>query len=222
MDLEYQQVKTKNNAGIDIRIYFKGINIAMDLASAQWSRLRNGQLDASRALEDFSIAQRNFKTSNNLRYDHAMAMSGKPFKGGVVGIAWVDTVCSPDVTVQASLIEDRNLYLALVAVHELGHFLSADHDPSSGACSGGYIMGPSIYVADEARARIQHEFSSCSITSFVNNLRSLGSNRCTLQHSFTDAEYNAYRSEPIGGEVLSLDQQCQVYFGGASFACNKV
>ncbi|KAL3863453.1 hypothetical protein ACJMK2_005207, partial [Sinanodonta woodiana] len=80
MDLEYQQVKNANSQGIDIRIYCKGIHVALDSTGAPWSSNTedsSGQVNATNALKEFSVWQRNFKNSNNLAYDHAMAMSGQ-------------------------------------------------------------------------------------------------------------------------------------------------
>ncbi|KAK3590219.1 hypothetical protein CHS0354_041280 [Potamilus streckersoni] len=46
-----------------------------------------------------------------------------------------------------------------------------------------------------------------------------GSTRCTLNHNFNDTAYDEYRAGAIGGDVLSLDYECQVYYGSGSSAC---
>ncbi|KAL3863918.1 hypothetical protein ACJMK2_005639 [Sinanodonta woodiana] len=193
-----------------------------DASGAPWSYQSvdsSGKLNSSKALDAFSAWQKNYRTANNLQYDLAMAMTAKKFQGTPVGITWYSGVCFPDSYYYASVIEDRGCRLALAATHEIGHFFSASHDPTTGSCSSGYIMIATLYTANATTATIQHTFSACSISSMTTFLNNLGSNRCTRQHSFTDAEYTAYRSQPIGGEVLSLNQQCQIYYGPASFAC---
>ncbi|KAK3590029.1 hypothetical protein CHS0354_041055 [Potamilus streckersoni] len=78
MDLEYQQVKYANSLGIDIRIYLKGVHVALDASGAPWSYQAvdfNGNLNSTKALNDFSAWQKNFRIANNLQYDHAMAMT---------------------------------------------------------------------------------------------------------------------------------------------------
>ncbi|KAL3863917.1 hypothetical protein ACJMK2_005638 [Sinanodonta woodiana] len=173
MDLEYQQVKSANTLGIDIRIYLKGVRVALVASDAPWSSPAvdsTGKLNSSKALNDFSTWQKNYQIANNLQYDLALAVTALC----IAGKTWFSAVCFSDSFYHASIIEDRGCRLALTAVHELGHFLAANHDPTNGSCSYGYIMAPSFYTANATTASIQHTFSSCSISSMTSFLYNLG------------------------------------------------
>jgi Metallo-peptidase family M12/Domain of unknown function DUF11 len=80
--------------------------------------------------------------------------------GNTIGIAYLDSVCDNQNAV--GLTESRNTWLdSLVAAHEMGHNLGADHDgDSQGSCpntpSSGFLMAPVVSGTDD--------FSQCSLT----------------------------------------------------------
>ncbi|KAK3577405.1 hypothetical protein CHS0354_032253 [Potamilus streckersoni] len=102
-----------------------------DASGAPWSYQAadfSGNINSSKALNDFSTWQKNYAIANNLRYDHAMAMTN----------------------------------------------LAANHDPTTGPCSNGYIMVSAFYRSYTTTATTKHKFSSCSISSMTNFLSKLG------------------------------------------------
>ncbi len=69
-------------------------------------------------------------------------ISGKNFDGSIIGLAYVDTVCS-NSRYSTSITQSYESFLmsqVLVSAHEIGHNLGATHDSSA---DGRYIMWPS-------------------------------------------------------------------------------
>ncbi|KAL3864262.1 hypothetical protein ACJMK2_005963 [Sinanodonta woodiana] len=217
MDQVYQgfQEHPSNSAGLAIRLAFSGILIACDSAGAPWSTNRT---NASSDLSDFATWHNNLKLKLNLKYDIAMGISGY-----VVSfcVAFAHAIC--DAQAGASIIYDTRFstWLMTTAVHELGHILGASHDQSHG-CSGGFLMSVNAFTANTSTATTQYEFTNCAISAIERIITKLGSSRCTLNHNFNDTQYDQYRAGAIGGDVVSLDFQCQVYYGSGSFACLKL
>ncbi|QNA46049.1 M12 family metallo-peptidase [Lacibacter sediminis] len=86
-----------------------------------------------------------------------------PDNGGVVGLAFVGAVCSSaKYQVNRDLFSQTGLQAGVLAAHETGHNLSAQHDASGAP----YIMAPSL--ADPPNT----VFSSASILSMTNYLNS--------------------------------------------------
>jgi hypothetical protein len=88
----------------------------------------------------------------------AHLFTGKNLDGSVVGVAFVNAVCS-NSAVGVSQAGNMSSIASLIAAHEIGHNFGAPHDNESGSvCSGsgsGFLMNPAITGTDN--------FSSCSL-----------------------------------------------------------
>lgn len=94
----------------------------------------------------------------------AHLFTGRSLDGGVLGVAWIGTVCDPMYS--TGLSEDfttDDTSLVLLSAHEIGHIFGAYHDNESGSPCGtvpfGYIMNPYISTG------LELQFSGCSLSS---------------------------------------------------------
>ncbi|XP_018409167.1 PREDICTED: disintegrin and metalloproteinase domain-containing protein 9-like [Nanorana parkeri] len=78
------------------------------------------------------------------------------FQGGVIGMAFVGTICSPRLGSSISTFSGSPQSHASVVAHELGHILGMNHDDTE--CKGSYIM----HSADIGAKT----FSTCSANDF--------------------------------------------------------
>ncbi|KAK3578142.1 hypothetical protein CHS0354_010096 [Potamilus streckersoni] len=216
IDTVYQpfQSHPSNTAGLDIRLFFSGIVISCGSTTAAWS---SSGSSSSSDLSSFASWQSSQKTKYGFKYDIAMGISGK-MKGSVLGIAYVGTICNSQYGANVIYETPSSTWLMTTSAHELGHNLGASHDEDLG-CPLGYIMSAYARTGTVATATTQYEFSTCSVGTIQTKISSLGSTRCTLNYNFNDTAYDEYRAGAIGGDVLSLDYQCQVYYGSGSSAC---
>ncbi|KAJ8013639.1 hypothetical protein DPEC_G00031900 [Dallia pectoralis] len=100
-----------------------------------------------------------------VRNDDAQLIVGQPgaFGGGILGMAFVGTVCSASTAGGISVFRDNELaYFSTIMAHELGHNLGMNHDvyPSC-TCAGG--KGTCIMAASATGASV---FSNCSASNF--------------------------------------------------------
>ncbi|HEU4429126.1 MAG TPA: putative Ig domain-containing protein, partial [Myxococcota bacterium] len=70
-------------------------------------------------------------------YDDAMLFSGRNFDGSTVGVAFVEAACTPWRFGISQFLSQSDFYTSLIAAHELGHNLGANHTSNG-------IMAPSI------------------------------------------------------------------------------
>ncbi|MBS0421616.1 MAG: hypothetical protein JSR66_28160 [Proteobacteria bacterium] len=104
---------------------------------------------------------RSYRGANAAQMETGLShlMTGRDLDGGVVGIAYISSVCNGDAADSLSEGAHSALESALIAAHELGHNFNAPHDGEAGACQStpqSYLMAPQINYSDQ--------FSSCSIT----------------------------------------------------------
>uniref|UniRef100_A0A3B1JYH8 ADAM metallopeptidase domain 9b n=1 Tax=Astyanax mexicanus TaxID=7994 RepID=A0A3B1JYH8_ASTMX len=82
-----------------------------------------------------------------IRNDMAQLIVGQSgaYTGGILGMAFVGTVCSANTGGGISVFSNSNLqYFSTVLAHEMGHNLGMNHDDKRCQCSGGScIMGSS-------------------------------------------------------------------------------
>jgi hypothetical protein len=77
---------------------------------------------------------------------------------GILGAAYLETVCDPELAVGVTQLQSRYADAALITAHEFGHNLGAPHDAEPGACVDtppGYLMSPHFNFSDL--------FSQCSL-----------------------------------------------------------
>ena len=124
--------------------------------------LSNGELDAGDAVQDLFNQRFNGQLEflNSSRSIFHL-VTGRNFLGGTAGIAFSETLCSSGAIgltqILANFAGQPNIPLtALIATHEIGHNLGAQHDEEDNSCSLGFIMAPTL--SSEAS-----QFSSCSI-----------------------------------------------------------
>ena len=97
----------------------------------------------------------------------AHLFTGRNLDGNIVGIAYLNTLCSQRFGVGVNEIRGGGTSGALLVAHELAHNFGAPHDNQAGPCAstpGTFIMNPSLNGSDQ--------FSPCSISqmqSIINN-----------------------------------------------------
>ncbi|XP_023269129.1 disintegrin and metalloproteinase domain-containing protein 9-like isoform X1 [Seriola lalandi dorsalis] len=97
-----------------------------------------------------------------IRHDIGQLLVGQPtaYTGGVLGMAFVGTVCSVATAGGINVFSNDNLpYVSTVVAHEMGHNLGMNHDNTRCKCSG----EPCIMAASASGSTT---FSSCSATDF--------------------------------------------------------
>ncbi|XP_047464293.1 disintegrin and metalloproteinase domain-containing protein 9 [Mugil cephalus] len=97
-----------------------------------------------------------------IRHDVGQLIVGRsgPYPGGVLGMAFVGTVCSEATSGGLNVFSDNSLnYVSTVVAHEMGHNLGMNHDNTRCNCNGSScIMG--------ATATGSTLFSTCSADDF--------------------------------------------------------
>ncbi|MEK7253610.1 MAG: M12 family metallo-peptidase, partial [Bacteroidota bacterium] len=100
---------------------------------------------------------------NGFNNDHDMGelWTNRDLNGGVVGIAWLSSVCTPD---QYHVVQDwtsNGQLLREMTAHEMGHNWSATHDPAGSP----HIMAPVVQNSDTWSAQ-----SISQINSYIANV----------------------------------------------------
>ncbi|TRY58962.1 hypothetical protein DNTS_033931 [Danionella cerebrum] len=134
-----------------------------------------------------------------LRNDVAQLVVGQSgaYPGGVLGMAFVGTVCSVSSAGAISVFSNNNLqYYSTVAAHELGHNLGMSHDTSGCGCDGSCIMAPS--------ASGSTKFSACSSKAFE-NLIQRGAGACLRNQPVQD---NIITVPRCGNGILETGEEC--------------
>ncbi|WP_455204032.1 M12 family metallo-peptidase [Kaarinaea lacus] len=107
-------------------------------------------------------------------------ITGRDFDGGVVGLAWVGTVCGSSyyTTGISQVVSGSTALTALVAAHEMGHNFGADHDGNGNTCaSNTNIMGATLNASVSS-------FSSCSINDIKSQINTGTGNSPNLCFNF--------------------------------------
>ncbi|XP_037319459.2 disintegrin and metalloproteinase domain-containing protein 9 [Pungitius pungitius] len=147
--------------------YYKQLNIRVVLVGLQIfkdSNPFNVNGSAREVLGEFVQWRKNVLLPK-IRHDDAQLIIGRPnaYDGGIIGMAFVGTVCHVGTAGGINVFSANNLVSAsTVVAHEMGHNLGMNHDRSGCTCNGnsGCIMGA---VNGGVPA-----FSSCSAQDFEN------------------------------------------------------
>ncbi|XP_071319588.1 disintegrin and metalloproteinase domain-containing protein 9 isoform X2 [Trachinotus anak] len=99
-----------------------------------------------------------------IRHDIGQLLVGRTqaYNGGVLGMAFVGTVCSVATSGGINVFSGNNLpYVSTVVAHEMGHNLGMSHDNTRCSCNGGACIMA-------ASASGSTNFSRCSADDFEN------------------------------------------------------
>lgn len=143
--------------------YYKQLNIRIALIGLEIFNKENPfnvEGSAGEVLSRF-VKWRKEELLPRLRHDVGQLIVGRSgaYLGGVLGMAFVGTVCSVHSSGGINVFRDNSLqYFSTVVAHELGHNLGMNHDVDYCTCNGSCIMGGSASGASK--------FSNCSENNF--------------------------------------------------------
>ncbi|XP_028651068.2 disintegrin and metalloproteinase domain-containing protein 9 [Erpetoichthys calabaricus] len=131
------------------------------------------------------------------RNDAAHLIIGQSY-GGILGMAFVSSICSPSTSGGISSFTDNDVaFVASVVAHELGHNLGMLHDnTNTSSCYGNFIMTP---YATNSKV-----FSNCS-EDFFQTLIMNGGGQC-LKNIPPPSE--VYTAPSCGNNILESGEEC--------------
>ncbi|XP_070783393.1 disintegrin and metalloproteinase domain-containing protein 9 [Enoplosus armatus] len=145
---------------LNIRVVLVGLEIFKD------SNPFNVSGSAGQVLGSF-VKWRKTSLLPKIRHDIGQLIVGQPksYEGGVLGMAFVGTVCSVASSGGINVYNNDNLpFVSTVVAHEMGHNLGMNHDDSRCKCDGG-----SCIMAGSAGGSTT--FSRCSGEDFETLIR---------------------------------------------------
>ncbi|KAK2820521.1 hypothetical protein Q5P01_023480 [Channa striata] len=143
--------------------FLKPLNIRVVLVGLQIFKTGNPFTvngSAGNVLDNF-VTWRKTVLVPQIRNDIAHLIVGLPsaYPAGILGMAFVGTVCSMSTSGGISVFSDEHVqYYSTVVAHEIGHNLGMNHDDSRCSCNGSCIMYSS--------ASGSTSFSTCSSDDF--------------------------------------------------------
>lgn len=150
-------------------------------------------------------------------------MTGWSLQAPVVGLAWVDTICSVFSTAVVQDTTGSKVFTSETLAHELGHNLGASHDGYGNSCpSSGYVMAA---IGSVSQGSVSTKtWSTCSVSYFNAEFQALGSDssNCLLNYPYLAlAGYgSAGYSTLCGNGVLDPGEQCDSGLAGGSDLCS--
>ncbi|XP_026207138.1 znMc_adamalysin_II_like and ADAM_CR domain-containing protein [Anabas testudineus] len=143
--------------------YFKQLNIRVILVGLQIFKDGNpfDVNDSAGNVLDSFVKWRKAVLIPQIRHDigHLIVGRSSAYRGGILGIAFVGSVCSISTSGGISVFSDNSLpYYSTVVAHEMGHNLGMNHDDNRCSCNGGCIM--------TSTATGSTTFSNCSGNDF--------------------------------------------------------
>lgn len=104
--------------------------------------------------------------------DHVHLMTGHgPFGSGVIGIAYLGTLCSPlhSVGMTVNYPSFTEAQTASILAHELGHNLNMTHDVPSCVCSDDH--NTECIMSTRMPVKVPQKFSTCSVQSIAGYMK---------------------------------------------------
>ena len=190
-----------------IRVHLVGVEI---WSQADRIKLKNDYSSVLTQFNTYAMGERRFDGA-----DHVHLITGyNSFNKNVVGLAYVDTVCSlshaTGFTTDSKYSSTHRT--AAILAHELGHGLSIRHDSHTCSCAGrhGCLMNPYVVYP------IAKYFSSCSVEGLQTYLDSYKS-KCMLNKPNTTATITSNNNK-CGNNMLDEGEDCDC---GDPYFCNN-
>ncbi|XP_077062075.1 disintegrin and metalloproteinase domain-containing protein 9 [Siphateles boraxobius] len=191
--------------------YYKQLNIRISLIGLKIFDNKNPfnvDGNAGEVLGNF-VQWRKTDLLPQLRHDVGQLIVGRSgaYPGGVLGMAFVGTVCSANNGGGINVFSNNNLQsFSTVAAHELGHNLGMSHDIRGCSCGGSCIMAP----ANSGSTK----FSDCSAKDFE-RLILRGGGACLRNPPSQD---NIITVPRCGNGILESEEECDC---GTPQECNN-
>ncbi|KAK6293914.1 hypothetical protein J4Q44_G00362400 [Coregonus suidteri] len=182
--------------------YYKKLNIRVVLVGLEIFKEANPfsvEGSAGEVLGRF-VKWRTTELLPRIRHDDAQLIVGRAgaYAGGVLGMAFVGTVCSAATAGGINVYGGDNLgYVSTVVAHEMGHNLGMNHDDGRCTCNGG-----SCVMA--ATATGSTLFSDCSASDFE-RLVLRGGGMCLLNQP---SQSNVISVAKCGNGMLEEGEAC--------------
>uniref|UniRef100_A0A3B4ETE9 Disintegrin and metalloproteinase domain-containing protein 9-like n=1 Tax=Pundamilia nyererei TaxID=303518 RepID=A0A3B4ETE9_9CICH len=184
---------------VDNLRYYKQLNIRVVLVGLEIFKDSNPfSVDGSagNVLGNFVQWRKTFLVPK-IRHDIGQLISGA-YPGGVLGMAFVGTVCSASSSGGINVFSNNNLaFVSTVVAHEMGHNLGMNHDSANCACNG-----KSCIMSGGASGATN--FSQCSEADFE-ALILRGGGLCLRNQP---AASNVISNPECGNGLLEQGEQC--------------
>ncbi|XP_067100856.1 disintegrin and metalloproteinase domain-containing protein 9 [Osmerus mordax] len=193
--------------------YYKQLNIRVVLVALEIFKTGNPfdvEGSAGEVLGRF-MAWRKETLLPKKRNDASHLIVGRPsaYRGGILGMAFVGTVCSVASSGGINVFSDNSLpYFSTVVAHELGHNLGMNHDNGRCSCNGGSCIM-------DASATGSTSFSMCSGADFE-RLVLRGGGVCLKNQPLLSDVVNVAK---CGNGILEEGEQCDC--GSPEVCTNK-
>ncbi|XP_061911325.1 disintegrin and metalloproteinase domain-containing protein 9 [Entelurus aequoreus] len=192
--------------------YYRQLNIRVILVGLEVFSEANPfavEGSAGEVLRNFVRWRRSDLLPRN-RHDVAQLVVGRTgaFPGGVLGIAFVGSVCSVSTSGGVSVFGgDRLTFASTVVAHEMGHNLGMNHDDTRCNCNG----GPCIMAASASGST---SFSRCSASDFEALVRG-GRGACLINQP---SNPDVFGSASCGNGLLEEGEECDC---GTTLECQN-